>query len=66
MKQTLSRSAKRPVRYTLGRATFAKISAVEGIHLTADMERDLLEFDRQNLSPDERRRAIAAKYGTAR
>jgi hypothetical protein len=48
---------------TLGRDSFAKISAVEGVHLTPEMKRDFREFDRKDLSPAERRRAIASKYG---
>ena len=49
--------------FVLGRESFARISAVEGIHLTREMKRDLREFDRKGLSPAERRRAIANKYG---
>ena len=48
---------------TLGRDGFAKISAVDGIQLTPEMKRDFREFDRKGLSPAERRRAIASKYG---
>lgn len=50
-------------RVTLGRKSFAKISAVEGIHLSTEMKQDFLEFDRKGLSPDDRRRAISKKYG---
>ena len=50
-------------RFVLGRAGFAKISAIEGIHLTSEMKRDLREFDRKGLSAAERRRAIVNKYG---
>jgi hypothetical protein len=50
-------------RVTLGRQGFAKISAVEGIHLSTEMKQDFLEFDRKGLSPDDRRRAITKKYG---
>jgi len=52
-------------RYTLGRHAFARISAVEGIRLTPAMDRTLREFDEKHLSGDERRRAIARKYGKA-
>jgi hypothetical protein len=41
----------------------AAINAVEGLHLTEEMRRDFREFDRRGLSAEERRRAIAAKYG---
>jgi len=57
--------AKSPVsaRYTVGRRSFAKISAVEGIRITSEMAEDLHEFDRKGLSGDDRRRAISRKYG---
>jgi hypothetical protein len=48
----------------LGRADFARISAVEGIRISASMEADFREFDQKNLSPTERRRAISRKYGS--
>ena len=49
--------------FTIGLADFAKISAVEGLHLSAEMKRMFREFDRQSLSAEERRRRIIAKYG---
>jgi len=49
--------------FTIGLADFARISAVEGLRLSAEMKRMLREFDRQNLSAEERRRRIVAKYG---
>jgi hypothetical protein len=49
--------------FTLGRESFAKISAVEGIRLSREMQRDFQEFDRRGLSAEERRRAIMNKYG---
>ena len=51
--------------FTLGRRSFAKISAIEGIHLTADMNEDFREFERKRLSPAERRRILSRKYGKA-
>jgi hypothetical protein len=50
-------------KFVLGRARFAKISAVEGIRLTPDMRQDLEDFDKQGLSAAERRKRIAQKYG---
>ena len=50
-------------RVTLGRKRFAKISAIEGIHLSAEVRQDFLDFDRKGLSPDDRRQAINKKYG---
>jgi len=52
--------------FVLGRSGFAKISAVEGLKVTAAMEADFREFDRRGLSPGERRAAIARKYGRNR
>lgn len=48
--------------FILGRKGFAKISAVEGISLSADMEERFREFDRQGLSPGERRSAITRAF----
>ena len=67
MKRTASKSPKRISKgYILGRARFAKISAIEGIRLTAAMEADFREFERKGLSAADRRRIIGKKYGTAR
>lgn len=51
--------------YMIGRHGFAKISEVEGIHLTNEMNEDFREFEQKGLSAEERRKAIAAKYGSA-
>ena len=56
-----SRSA-RPT-FVVGRRTFAKISAIEGITLSAQAENDFREFDRRGLSAAERRKALRRKYG---
>jgi hypothetical protein len=52
--------------FTIGRDPFAKISALEGIHLTDRMKRDLEDFDRRKLSSRERQREIGEKYGNRR
>jgi hypothetical protein len=44
----------------------AKISSIEGVHLTDEMNRDFREFDRRGLSAEERRDAITRKYGKRR
>lgn len=49
--------------FTLGHAAFAMICAVEGLHFTAEMERDLQRLDRESLSPEARRKLLIAKYG---
>jgi len=47
---------------TLGSKWGEKISAVEGIKLTAAAERRAADFDRQGLSPAQRRVAILQAY----
>ena len=49
--------------FTIGRDSFAKISAVEGIRLSHEMKQDLRDFDRKGLSDHERGRAVTRKYG---
>ena len=56
----LRRSAKSGV--IIGRERFAKISAVEGIKMTAAMKKRQAEFDRRGLLGDERRRMIIRAY----
>jgi hypothetical protein len=67
MKTQTAKSANRAAkRYTIGRSSFAKISAIEGIRITAAMDADFHEFDRKGLSAAERRKVIAEKYGKVR
>ena len=49
--------------FAIGLADFEKISAVEGLHLSAEMKKMFREFDRKDLSAAERRKRIIAKYG---
>jgi hypothetical protein len=49
--------------FTIGRSSFAKICAIEGIHLSGEMEKHLRELDRQGLSPEDRLRTIINKFG---
>ncbi|HUZ73803.1 MAG TPA: hypothetical protein VMU87_12525 [Stellaceae bacterium] len=53
-------------RYTIGHGAFARISAIEGIQITAAMTADFNEFERQGLSAEERRKVIARKYAKVR
>lgn len=46
----------------IGRARFAKISAVEGIQLTEAMEKRALEASRKGLTAEEYRRTIERSY----
>jgi hypothetical protein len=48
---------------TLGRESMARIAAVEGIHLSKEAKRTLENFDRTGASGEERRRAIASRFG---
>lgn len=48
--------------FVVGRARFAKISAVEGIHLTAAMEKRASEADRKGLSAEKYRQMIVRSY----
>jgi len=67
VKLTASKSSKHVSKgYVLGRSRFAKISAIEGIRLTAAMEADFHEFERKGLSAEDRRRVIGRKYGQVR
>jgi hypothetical protein len=50
----------------IGRLAFAKISAIEGIHLSAEMVHDFREFDHKGPTATERRKAIERKYGAVR
>ncbi len=64
----MSKATTRPPKrlagtFTLGRARFGKISEVEGIKPSRKMDEEFRQFDRQGLSPAERRRELARKYG---
>src|SRR5262245_8494620 len=50
--------------YALGGDGFDKISAVEGIFLSAEMKRDFRALDGKRLSPEKRREWLIAKYGS--
>jgi hypothetical protein len=60
---TRTKSPRRKGAFTIGRTGFVKISEVEGIRPSRRMEADFQDFDRKGLSAEERRRAIARKYG---
>ncbi len=50
---------------TIGLAGFAKISAIEGLHLTREMQDTFDALKRRGASPRQRRAAIVKKYGAA-
>jgi hypothetical protein len=67
MSRTVIAPPKRSSKgHTIGRQRFAKISAVEGIHLTPATAADFQEFDKQKLGAEERRRILLTKYGKRR
>lgn len=67
MTKNLNRPASKAAKdFTLGRQGFAKISAVEGIRLSPEMEARFREFDQKGLSPSERRAAIARTFSKVR
>jgi hypothetical protein len=49
-------------KFVIGRERFTQISAVEGIKPSAAMKKRVSEFERQGLSPAERRREIIKAY----
>lgn len=63
------KTGKRPKRelkrLTIGLGGFAKISAIEGLHLTREMRATFRTLKRRGASPQQRRAAIVRKYGTA-
>jgi hypothetical protein len=52
-------------RFTLGRANFERISAVEGSRYSADMKKTFRRLDKHGASPAQRRLAMSRKYGRA-
>jgi hypothetical protein len=57
------RAKAKPKGLTIGLAGFAKISAIEGLHLTRDMKRTFSTLDRRGASAAQRRAAIIKRYG---
>jgi hypothetical protein len=62
--KTSKRDKAKPGSLTIGLAGFAKISAMEGLHLTRDMRVTFRDLERKGASARERRAAIVKKYGT--
>ena len=44
--------------FTIGRARFERISAIEGVKVTPGMKKREAEFDKKGLSAEQRRRSI--------
>ena len=53
-------TSNKPVRLT--REEFAKVSEVEGLRLSDDMKDAFAEFDRRNLTADQRRQSIIDRF----
>ena len=66
MSKTSGKIGDAKAGFILGRSGFAKISAVEGIHLSAEMEQQFRDFNRQNLSATDRRLVIARTFAKGR
>lgn len=49
--------------YVLGRTAIEKISAVEGVRLSAGMKRDLNQIEGKRLGTEAARRFLVKKYG---
>lgn len=49
-------------KFVIGRERFAQISAVEGIKLTSEMKARSARFEREGLSPAQRRKEIIKAY----
>jgi hypothetical protein len=60
------KTSQKPASFVLGRKTWTKISAVEGIELSKEAKAMFAEFDRLGLSPAERREQIIKKYSRAK
>lgn len=60
-KKTTAKGAKTG-RFVIGRASFDKISAVEGIEMTPAMQRRAGEARAKGLSSEEFRRTIISRY----
>jgi hypothetical protein len=66
MSKTPTKSKSTKAGFTLGRRGFAKISAVEGIRLSPEAEKQFRDFDRQGLSAGDRRKLIARSFAKGR
>ena len=62
-KLSSSPSARADRGFTLGRAAMERISAVEGLSLTAEAREAFANFDRAGLSADERRTRLRETFG---
>jgi hypothetical protein len=59
---TIGRTAQTG-RFVLGRESFSKISAVEGLVMSKSMRGEFLALDRENAPARKRRETLSGKYG---
>lgn len=62
MQKKSAKSFNKPGAFKLTRNAVRKINAVEGIDLDGQVSRQLEQFDKQCLTPSQRRKAIRAKF----
>jgi hypothetical protein len=60
-KRTEKNDSEKDKGHVIGREAFARISAVEGIELNIAAKDAFAEFERQQLSHEERRRAVIGR-----
>jgi hypothetical protein len=53
----------KPVGYKLGWRASTHISKVEGQFMSRDMQGMFVDFDKANMTPEQRRKALREKYG---
>jgi hypothetical protein len=63
MSESRKASGAKTKNLVLGRKNFEKISAVEGLHLSAEMKATFRSLDKSGASAAVRRRTIVEKYG---
>lgn len=66
MAKTTKSSRSSSGSFTLGRANFSKISAVEGIRLDRNTAKTFGDFEAKGLSHKARREALTGKFVTKR
>lgn len=66
MKKTTTRLKHDTPSYVLGQRTFAAITAVEGISLSASSRKRLADMKKRKLSPDDQRKEVIRAYQDAK
>lgn len=58
----VAKSAPKAQGFVLGRQAFARISAVEGLYLTPDMQAEFAELDQRGADAATRREQLRKRY----